>query len=243
MTPEISIIIPAVNEESCIRYLLKDIENQTFQDFEIIVADYNSTDRTREIAESFGAKIALGGTCSVGRNNGAKMASGNIYVFFDADVRIRPDYLERGLRYFKKRNLDIGGTFFYLWHKNIFVMMNNLGNNIGKITRKNSKFPALSGDSIWSTKEAFEKINGFDESLNFGEDEDYGKRAVKNGLRYGLIPYSHTSSGRRIEALGLGRITKSFYFSTKAKFAKNEDLKKKFEDLAADAYGGIGVIK
>ena len=50
----ISIIIPTYNEEEYLPVLLDSIKKQSYTDYEIIVADANSTDRTREIAEEYG---------------------------------------------------------------------------------------------------------------------------------------------------------------------------------------------
>src|SRR5258706_509599 len=53
---KLSIIIPTFKEEKYLPTLLLCLENQTFQDFEVIISDANSPDRTREIAKEFGAK-------------------------------------------------------------------------------------------------------------------------------------------------------------------------------------------
>ena len=103
MSPYISIIIPTLNEEDYILTLLKNLKHQTYKNFEIIIADAFSKDKTREIAEKFKAKIVNGGTPSIGRNNGASAARGEILIFFDADVEIKTNYLEKGnKRIYKK---------------------------------------------------------------------------------------------------------------------------------------------
>ena len=53
ITPQISIIVPARNEESCLADCLQSLATQTGVSFEIIVVDDQSTDRTRAIALSF----------------------------------------------------------------------------------------------------------------------------------------------------------------------------------------------
>jgi glycosyltransferase involved in cell wall biosynthesis len=55
--PHISIVIPTYNEEKYLPRLLKQIKQQDFTDYEIIVADNNSKDKTRSIAKRFGARI------------------------------------------------------------------------------------------------------------------------------------------------------------------------------------------
>jgi glycosyltransferase involved in cell wall biosynthesis len=54
----LSIIIPTLNEEEHLPLLLKEIKKQNFNgDFEVIIADAGSTDRTVKIAEDFGCKL------------------------------------------------------------------------------------------------------------------------------------------------------------------------------------------
>jgi len=49
----ISVIIPVFNEEKFLPRCLESLKNQKFKDFEIIVVDNNSTDKTAEIAKKF----------------------------------------------------------------------------------------------------------------------------------------------------------------------------------------------
>ena len=88
-----SIIIPTYNEEDYLPVLLDSIKEQDFDDYEVIVADANSTDRTREIAEEYGCIVVEGGLPGVGRNNGAKVAQGEYLLFLDSDLQLTEDYL------------------------------------------------------------------------------------------------------------------------------------------------------
>ena len=54
---KISVIVPTFNEEERIKRLLDSIKKQTYKDYEIIIGDYNSTDRTIQIAKRYGAII------------------------------------------------------------------------------------------------------------------------------------------------------------------------------------------
>lgn len=100
--PTLSIIIPARNEEKNLPLLLEDLSNQTISPLEIICIDDGSTDKTEEIAGSFGVKIIKvenkpGGwigkswACQVG----ADAAKGELLLFIDADVRLGPYGLKR----------------------------------------------------------------------------------------------------------------------------------------------------
>jgi glycosyltransferase involved in cell wall biosynthesis len=93
-TPEVSIIVPARNEEASLGDCLQSLTAQTDVAFEIIVVDDGSTDRTREIAESFaGVRIVSPGPLLAGwtgKNNavvaGVREARGSWLLFTDADT-------------------------------------------------------------------------------------------------------------------------------------------------------------
>ncbi len=56
----LSIIIPTLNEEKYLLGLLNSLKKQTYMDFEVIIADNNSKDRTKQIAKKHGCKIVKG---------------------------------------------------------------------------------------------------------------------------------------------------------------------------------------
>ena len=85
----LSIIIPTYNEEKYLPILLESIKKQSFEDYEIIVADANSTDNTRNIAQEYGCIIVDGGLPAIGRNNGANVAKGDILLFLDSDLKFQ----------------------------------------------------------------------------------------------------------------------------------------------------------
>ena len=108
--PEVSIIVPARNEEASLGACLQSLTAQTGVAFEIIVVDDGSTDRTREIAQSFaGVRVILpasppqdcAGKSWTGKNNalvaGAKAARAPWLLFTDADTVHLPGSLARAL--------------------------------------------------------------------------------------------------------------------------------------------------
>ena len=78
MKKELSIIIPTYNEEKGIPILIKSIQAQNYKNYEIIVADAKSKDNTVKVAKKLGARVVRGGLPARGRNNGAKVAKGEI---------------------------------------------------------------------------------------------------------------------------------------------------------------------
>lgn len=181
----ISIIIPTYNEEKYLPKLLDCIKKQAYKDYEIIVADANSRDKTRQIAKKYGCRIAKGGMPAVGRNNGAKKAKGDILLFLDADAQFNEDFLKNAVNEFKERKLDVAGCYVHPLSNNlidkVFFGIFNLW-----IYATQFFYPNASGSGIFCKKRLHKKVRGFDEKIRLSEDMDYAKRCGKYG-RFGII--------------------------------------------------------
>ncbi len=118
--PEVSIIIPARNEEASLRACLESLTTQTGVAFDLIVVDDASTDRTRAIARTFaGVRVISSdplrqdsaGNTWTGKNNaviaGAKQARAEYLLFTDADTVHLPGSLARALDEAKKEQADL----------------------------------------------------------------------------------------------------------------------------------------
>ena len=181
----LSIVIPALNEEDYLPNLLESIKKQKFSDYEIIVADAGSKDKTIEIAKSFGCKIIKGGLPAKGRNNGAKVAKGNILFFLDADTILPDDFLLKSLKEFNNRGLDIASFCLrpYPARKLTSFLMDLFYNKLIVIWERILPHAAI---GILVKKDLFNKVGGYDESLRLSEDHDLGRRAAILA-RFGVI--------------------------------------------------------
>ena len=86
----VSIIIPVYNSENFIDKAIESVLNQTYQNFEIIVIDDGSTDKTKEVIQSFQDKRILyeyqeNSGPAAARNNGIKISNGELLAFLDSD--------------------------------------------------------------------------------------------------------------------------------------------------------------
>jgi glycosyltransferase involved in cell wall biosynthesis len=196
----LSIIIPTLNEEEYLPILLNQIKKQNFKDLEIIVADGGSNDKTVEIAKQFGCIITKGGNPAKGRNEGAKIAKGDIFLFMDADNIYLPDnFLEKLLNEFKKRNLGVASFPIYPKGNWFDKFAYGLYNWWVKITQK---FLAYATNSVLVKREVFEKVGGFDEDIKIAEDHDFAKRSAKIS-KFGFIETEPVlTSTRRFERDG-----------------------------------------
>lgn len=100
----LSLVIPTLNEATCIGRCLEAIANNTEQPDEILVVDGFSTDATCAIAKSFGAQVYLNHAhhAAGGRNVGIRKATGDVIVFTDADCIPRSNWLAQIKDAFRK---------------------------------------------------------------------------------------------------------------------------------------------
>jgi len=176
---EISIIIPTLNEEEYIDRLLSRLVDNP-EGLEIILVDGGSTDATLEIANSHGVKII---ETKPGRarqlNTGAVESTKDLLWFVHADTLPPTNWREKIETNLKK---DIqAGCFCFEFDQN---------RGIRKLNSYCTRFPLMvfrGGDqSLYVTRHLFEKVNGFDESLQIMEDYDIIKK-LKNHTRFGIM--------------------------------------------------------
>lgn len=211
---KVSIIIPTYNEEEFLPDLLTSIQRQYFDDLEVIIADANSVDKTREIAESFGCKIVPGGLPSVGRNNGAKEAKGELLLFLDADSVLSNNYISSAIEEFELHNLGIAITQIVPLEKGFINQMTHEFANYMTKQISHIKPHGAGCYGILTYKSLHEKVNGFDENLDFGEDTDYIERVAKVSRFKVLENPRLLISTRRLEEEGIKDITLKYAKST-----------------------------
>jgi rSAM/selenodomain-associated transferase 2 len=104
---KISVIIPTLNEESCVAETLKSLRRQNPQ--EIIVADGGSTDATRKIATLYADRVLEGPRARAFQMNlGAASATGDILLFLHADCSLEADALMEASRGLKRPGVAAG---------------------------------------------------------------------------------------------------------------------------------------
>ena len=186
MVPTFSIVIPAYNEEAFLPATLDAVrraEAQLGEPVEIIVADNLSTDLTRQVALSFGAKaVAVTTKCiSAVRNQGAAAATGKYLVFQDADNRMTPDVLVE-----IKREMDtgrhVGGGLV-----NARYDRKSLGlSMIHGLVKLSVAVTGVSMFLLYTTPAHFRAVGGFDERLLATEDHNFALRLKAYGKSLGL---------------------------------------------------------
>lgn len=202
--PEISVIIPTLNEEKFLSKTLEGLSKQTFRDFEIIIVDGYSTDRTVEIAKKFGARIIQTRKkgVSVARNIGARAARGKIIAMTDADVNYLTDWLEQIHKNFVVRKVDMVWGPNYWIDPPLFVGILHELAALWNINFSN-KLLLVCNTNIAFSKTGFLKIGGYREDLQLLDDYDIGIRSLNHLKVYFDARNITHSSARRVATLRL----------------------------------------
>lgn len=228
--PFISVVIPAFNEEKFIAVSLQSLILQHYQNFELIVVDNNSSDRTAEIAGNFGAKIVFERRQGVGfaRQRGFHEAKGKIIATTDADSFLPSNWLSRIAKEFQSdRKLVAFGGLYNFYSGTIMARTAILFFSYPAwiFDRIFSGGWSLPGANLAVRKESFLKIGGFRTELNLGEDADISQRLRKMGRVRLDRDFKILVSGRRFRhgLVGLmayvpGSLARIFF--RKHKFAK-----------------------
>ncbi len=181
----ISVIVPTYNEEANIGACLKSLCSQTLprDEYEIIVVDGNSRDRTREIAEGYADSVFIQTSKKVGgaRNDGVMRARGNIVATTDADCIIPPEWLEVIKNDFRSNRIaQLYGTVYPIEDgiKNRLSLMGaNMFSRAGYYTH--SLYYTLGCNTAFD-KGAFIRV-GMYRCIDAGDDLEIARRIRKIG--------------------------------------------------------------
>lgn len=213
--PQVSVVVPAYNEEKSLPLCLVSLVNQDFEDFELIVVDNGSTDKTSAVAREFGAKVIYARRKGVAhaRQAGFLDAKGAIIATTDADTVVPRDWLNRIVREFRDDTslVAVGGLYrFYSGSPLVKALFPRMAYWLWRIDRRVTGGWSLPGCNMAVAKEPFVNVSGFNIGLHLCEDAELaqrlraiGKVALKpdlvvatsarryrNGLMNGLVTYA-----------------------------------------------------
>lgn len=166
--PSISFIVPAHDEEASIVATIEAIVAAAHGlDFEVVVVDDACTDRTAELAEAMGARVVPVQVRQIARarNEGAKAARGEVFVFVDADTRISKHLVDELVSAMSHGVIGGGAMVRFdhpmpLWARVMMPLM----------TRAYAMMRLAAGCFVFATRDAFEATGGFDRGLYAGEE-------------------------------------------------------------------------
>lgn len=214
----ISVVIPLYNKENFILNTVQSVLKQTFTDFELIIVEDCSTDRSLEIISKLkNDKIKIithekNSGLSASRNTGIKNANSKYVAFIDADDLWKENFLEEIVKListFPEAAL-FATNYEEIYADNKIILPQN---NSNKFTEKsiiidffeaNLSQPLYCASSLCVDKSIFKTIGFYNETINFGEDLDFNIRANSNFK----LAYSNLSLVNYI-MLSENQITKS----------------------------------
>lgn len=195
MLPEISIIVPVFNVGDCLERCIESIRRQTFNNYEILLIDDGSTDKSVQLCDWYSSlddhiKVVHQSNKGVSsaRNTGINMAQGKYISFVDSDDWIEETFLEQALQIVKKESCELYISGYVEEHFNNNVITKKVSNTI-KETKKfdvrsfleayNVEY-VLSITSVWDklylTKIVKQYNLWFDEDMDYGEDANFNFR-------------------------------------------------------------------
>ncbi len=220
---KISVVIPAYNEEESLANTLKAVLAQDYGDFEVIVVNNASTDRTAEVAAAFPVKVVFEARKGLlwAREAGRQAASGGIIANIDADCLPSPDWLSHAAAHFADDAVAAvtgpydyhdGSAFFrttsLLTQSHIYRPMNAFL----QLPVFGDRAILIGGNNLIRA-DILKKAGGYNTDLTFyGEDTDTAKRVC----RYGKVIFSPKvvmkTSARRFKAEGAVRLMTKYWF-------------------------------
>jgi glycosyltransferase involved in cell wall biosynthesis len=187
--PLVSVIVPVKNGTRTLNACLNSIKRSYYQNFEIVVVDDHSTDNTVEIAQRFNCtviEVQNGNGANNARNTGAMNASGDVFVFMDADIVIGRETMLGIVETLEEKYIDaVVGIYtakhrhesFVSQYKNLWVRYSYI--------KSPPAIDWLFGSISGIKREAFEKLGGFNVELlaKHGHDDiELGKRFARADL-------------------------------------------------------------
>lgn len=217
----LSVVIPTLNEEEYLPKLLSSLASQTVRDFEVIVSEGKSIDKTKEKALEFKDRLNLfiydsdRRHLAYQRNFGAKKAKGNYLFFLDADFAFEKDFIEKMYKFLEKKEAEFVVPYGHpdknAFLKAYFVLMNAFSILSKYVVKK----PFATIPAAVIKRDLFNKLGGYDELVSYAEDQDILHRAHKHKAK---IKYFNERkvifSIRRIESEGIKYFTKNLFAIT-----------------------------
>ncbi|HTM58044.1 MAG TPA: glycosyltransferase [Candidatus Udaeobacter sp.] len=195
----VSFIIPAYNEEHSIARTLGSIAEAARalgEPHEIIVADDGSTDRTGAVAEAHGARVirVRHRHIAATRNSGARAATGDRFIFVDADTQVTAALVRAALAAMSEGAIGGGCAVKFddplpRYARVIEWLLDD--------SFRHAKLAA--GCFLFCTREGFGAAGGFDESV-YGGEEILMSQALKRHGRFVVLRELALTSGRKLRA-------------------------------------------
>jgi len=182
--PDISIVIPAFNRENTILRAIDSVVGQTFKNWELLVIDDCSTDRTIQLIQDTYSndsrisveKLQQNGGANRARNHGARVARASLITFFDSDDKLHPSTLQNHYdKFTDDRNLGLSYVFATCIKngKVVATFDQKVNADAERILFKGFHGIGSATSGLCVRKDVFEDIGGFDIDMPSHQDLDF----------------------------------------------------------------------
>ena len=209
MSLKASFIVPAYNAEASVARCINSIQNQSYNNFEIIVVDDGSLDRTGEILDEIALKDGRvkvyheeNRGVSAARNFALKKVTGDVVLFVDADDLLLKEYLEKMINILQQEDVDLAiCNYMELNCNNVVETWNPLSSNsyVVNVEKQYDFMANYAHYMVWAAiyKVGILKDLAFDIDLYVAEDSLFFSRVLKRCQRiavtdskwYGYVIY------------------------------------------------------
>ncbi len=225
--PLISVVIPTYNEGRYLPDILKSIDAQTYKNYKVVIADYNSDDNTQKIAKEHGAELVTirKRGISVAKNKGIKLSRGDITAFIDADYILSQTLFKSVVRTFSdprnekvvaiEPSVRVNNKDLNRKQRAKFKLMSR-AINIYKRLSYYGNVPAAYG-CVFCRSDAVKKAGNFNENIQISEDKEFFSRLRVHG-KFLMIKDTARMSYRRHAKDGILHTELLYFYSTMAAF-------------------------
>lgn len=226
-----SVIIPAYNEAKYISRALAALKEQSSKDFEVIVKDGLSQDKTVNVAKKFTKKVfsRRDSSAADARNQGASYAEGEVLVFMDADTVLPSDTLA----HFEKildnekvvgascRKVPMSSSIL----DRVLYEFVNFSTWFGSVIRVGGAH----GNLMLIRRTVFEAAGGFNPDIIVAEEQELVRKALHFGKYIFLFSHCVYENPRRVRQWGRLRLYKAWCLGTFKSFRTGE--RQKYEKI------------
>ncbi len=219
----ISVLLPVFNSQKYLSSCIESILAQSYGDFELVIVDDGSIDKSGEIIKEFASKDTRikyfykenEKSISKTRNFLLDHINGEYFVFIDSDDIVEKDFLRILLETMNKTESDIVSCGFKIINMPVFIKKGYGKKEVNSSTALEEMLFSGRFYAVWNKLIKTDKANNvrFDESLNYGEDLIYLFNLLKSDLKFTFIDnplYFYRLRSNSLSSGGIGDSKKDF---------------------------------
>lgn len=187
--PRVSVIMPVYNGEKYIRDSVNSILKQTYQDFELVIINDGSTDRTKFIIDQYAEtypKVKVFHCehkgVSAAANFGMENSTGEYIARLDSDDKAVPERLAVQVKFLDEHpDIDLAGSYFKAFHVNGRVQDIVIATSNEELQRILPQYNQMGHSTIMMRRSVLDKVGMYDTSFTLAEDYEFYLRVIEKG--------------------------------------------------------------